>query len=201
MSEIEAVAVDEEIVDASPATLLEPRELDGIGRIGNVEDQQPEVGVEVGVGVGVHLLYPDDRQITRGFDVYRGSGGADLGHLAHVGGIGDVDEVDDAAKIPHQRVVPCDIEVGPPGQFPFPGRGDEDDLADAFHSEAVGVLVGGEGGEVHVAGGLRVSAGGRGYEEDHQWQRGSACGRSTCLGIHGRSSWSQGWQHPDLPAK
>ena len=59
-----------------------------------------------GPRMGVHLLYSDDRQSTRDFDVHRGSGGADLGHLAHVGRIGDVDEVDDAAKIAHQRVVP-----------------------------------------------------------------------------------------------
>ena len=180
VSEIEAIAVDEEIVDAAPAARLEPRQLDGIGRIGNVEDQQPEVGVDP--------LHSDNRQITRDLDVHRGSGGADLGDLAHVGRIGDVDEMDDAAKIPHQRVVPREIEVGPPRQVPLLGRADEDDLADAFHMEAVGSLVGGEGGEGRLAGGLRVSAGGRGKEEDQQWH-GLFC-------VHGWSSWIQGRQDP-----
>ena len=188
VSEIESVAVDEEIVDAAPAGLLEPGELDGIGRIGDVEDQQPEVGVVV----GIHLLYPDCSQITRDLDVHRGFVGADLGHLAHVDGVGDVDEVDDAAKVAHQRVVPGEVEVRPPGHFPLPGKGDEDDLADAFHPEAVGVLVGGlEGGEGLLAGGLGVSARGRGHEEDQQRERGSPC-ESGPGGVHGWSSWIQG---------
>ena len=187
VSEIEAVAVDEEIVDASPSGFLEPREFGGALRVGDVEDQQPEVGVQ--------LLYPDHRQVPCDLDVHRGAGGADLGHLAHVGGIGDVDEVDDTANIAHQRVIPGEVEVRPPGQFPFPGRADEADLADPFHAEAVGVLVGGEGGEGRLAGGLRVSAGGRGNQEDQQCQRGPTCDRGS-FGVHGRSSWIQGRRTP-----
>ena len=188
VSEIEAIAVDEEIVDATLATLLEPRQLDGMGRIGNVEDQQPEVGVDP--------LDPDCGEITGDLDVHRGSGSADLGDLAHVGRIGDVDEMDDTAKIPHQRVVPREIEVGPVRQVPFLGRADEDDLADAFHIEAVGGLVGGEGGGGYVAGGLRVSAGGRGKEEERQWQRRPTHGRNGLFCVHGWSSWIQGRQDP-----
>ena len=45
--EIEAIAVEEEIVDALPAFLVKPRELDGIGWVGDVEDQQPEAGFEI----------------------------------------------------------------------------------------------------------------------------------------------------------
>ena len=47
VSEIEAIAVEKEIVDALPAFLVKPRELDGIGWVGDVEDQQPEAGSEI----------------------------------------------------------------------------------------------------------------------------------------------------------
>ena len=188
VSEIEAVAVDEEIVDPSPASLLEPRELDGIRRIGNVEDQQTEVAVVP--------LYADYGQIARDLDVHRGSGSAHLGYLAHAGRIGDVDDMDDAAKVAHQRVVPREIEVGPVRRFAFLGKADEDDFADAFHIEAVGGIVGGKDGVGCVADGFLVTGGGRGDEEDQQRQHGPVYGRLGLWVEHGRSSWSQGRQGP-----
>ena len=172
VSEIEAVAVDEEIVDPSPAGLLEPRELGRVFRVGDVEDQQAEVGVL--------RLYSDYRQTARDLDVQRRSGGLDLGCLAHVGRVGDVDDVDEAAKVPHQRVVPREIEVGPVREPPFPGKGDKDDLADAFHVEAVGGIVGGKDGERCF-----LSGGGGGKEEDQQRDRRPACGRDGLFGVHG----------------
>ena len=186
VSEIEALAVDEEIVDPSPTGLLEPRDLGRVFRIGDVEDQQAEVAL-------VHL-YADYRQIARDLDVQRRSGGGDLGCLAHGGRVGDVDDVDEAAKVPHQRAVPREIEVGPVGELPFPGEGDKDDLADAFHVEAVGGILGGEDGERSL-----LSGGGGGNEEDQQRYGLPLHGRRELSGVHGWSSWIRGRPRPTSP--